>query len=306
MLARTQTDWVISQLNEKGKHPDLTVEVITIRTTGDAVTDRALSQIGGKGLFTKELEDALLAGTIDLAVHSLKDLPTDFPPGMALGAIPVREDPRDALIGKTVAELQNAAAGVKIGTSSLRRIAQLRRLFPQAEMVDLRGNVDTRLRKVREGQVDAAVMALAGLRRLGRDDEVKAVFEPDQMLPAPGQGALGIEIRLGDDRLTELLEPIRSERTERCVTAERALLARLGGGCLIPVGALAGIEDGTLELVGRVISVDGRQMIAGSRTGPAERADEIGTGLAEELIAQGAGEIIEAIERQIRQGQSDD
>jgi len=290
LLARIQTDWVLREL--RNRHRNLNIEVITIRTTGDAVTDRALSRIGGKGLFTKELEDALLKGQIDFAVHSLKDLPTDLPEGLALGAVPKREDARDALVGMTIEELKHSRHRAKIGTSSLRRMAQLRRMFPNAEVLNLRGNLDTRLRKVKDGVVDCAVLALAGLCRLAREDQVSAVFDPDQMLPAPGQGALGIEIRNNDRPMRELLETIRCETSERCVLAERAFLTRLGGGCQVPVGAFARLEGDTLRLKGRVISPEGRRLVEGSRCGSAATADEIGRQLADDLLEKGAGEII--------------
>jgi hydroxymethylbilane synthase len=299
-LARIQTDWVIEKL--LNAHPALRIETVVIRTTGDAVIDRALSKIGGKGLFTKELEDALLAGRIDLAVHSLKDLPTEFADGLALGAVPERQDPRDALVGTTIDTLRASPAGVKVGSSSLRRAAQLRRMFPLIEVTDIRGNVDTRLRKVKEGKYDAAVMALAGLCRLHREHEARDVFQPDQMLPAPGQGALGIEIRADDHRLKHLLEPIHCTDVYRCVTAERAFLHRLGGGCQVPVAALATIDAGTLTLRGRVVSLDGSRLIEGSRNGPPEQASDIGEHLAEELIQGGAAEIIDEISKQLSQG----
>jgi len=299
-LARIQTDWVIEKL--LNAHPALQIETVVIRTTGDAVIDRALSKIGGKGLFTKELEDALLVGKIDLAVHSLKDLPTEFADGLALGAVPERQDPRDALVGTTIDALRASPVGVKVGSSSLRRAAQLRRMFPQIEVTDIRGNVDTRLRKVTEGKYDAAVMALAGLRRLHREDEARDIFPPDQMLPAPGQGALGIEIRADDHRLKHLLEPIHRIDVYRCVTAERAFLHRLGGGCQVPVAALATIDAGTLTLRGRVISLDGSRLIEGSRNGPPEQASNIGEHLAEELIRRGAAEIIDEILKHLSQG----
>lgn len=287
-LARAQTDHVIAEL--KKKHPNLTIETITIKTTGDAVIDKPLSTVGGKGLFTKEIEDALLAKEIDLAVHSLKDLPTELPRWLQLGAITIREDPRDALVGKSMKQLRED--GIKIGTSSLRRKAQIKRLCPKAKVVNLRGNVDTRLKKVREDVVDCTVLALAGLRRLGREKEVSAVMDIEDMLPAPAQGAVGIEIREEDKELRDLLRCINSDVTTKRVTAERAFLAKLGGGCQVPVAALATMDGDTLRLKGRVISLDGKRMVEDSRGGPANSAVGIGEHLADILLEKGAGKII--------------
>lgn len=287
-LARAQTDHVIAEL--KKKHPELNVEVITVKTTGDAVIDKPLSAAGGKGLFTKEIEDALLAKEIDFAVHSLKDLPTKLPEWLQLGAITVREDPRDALVGASPKQLKEKVT--KIGTSSLRRRAQMKRLFPKAKVVDLRGNVDTRLKKVREGVVDCTVLALAGLRRLGLEKEVSTVMDIEDMLPAAAQGAIGIEIRERDRWVRDLLRCINCDVTTKCVTAERAFLTKLGGGCRVPVAALAVIEDGVLHLKGRVTSLDGKRMIEDSRGGPANSAAAIGEHLADILLKRGAGEII--------------
>ena len=276
---------------------------MTIRTSGDVHTHVLPARLMGKGFFTKEIEDALLAGDVDLAVHSLKDLPTEWPAGLTLGAIPLREDPRDALVGKTLADLAGASDGsVTIGTSSLRRQAQLKRTFPECEVVNLRGNLDTRLRKVREGVVDCAVLAAAGLCRLGREREIDDFFAGDQMLSAPGQGALAIEIRSDDSRLQELLAAVHDEPSAACVTAERAFMSRLGGGCQLPVAALATVRDGVLNVQGRVLSLDGRRLLEGRRDGFATGAAEIGRALADSLLAQGAGEMIREIEQELQQG----
>ena len=293
LLAGRQTDWVVQALRRC--HPALTLDVVTIRTTGDAFLHRPLSAVGGRGLFTKELEDALSARKIDLAVHSLKDLPTQLPDGLTLGAIPAREDPRDALVGTTIAELRTSSRHLTIGTCSLRRQAQLRRLFPEARIVDLRGNLDTRLRKVKEKVVDGAVLALAGLKRIGREDEVAAVFEIDDILPAPGQAALAIEIRREDAELRELLQPIHCLVTDRCVTAERELLAGLDAGCHAPLAAWARIVGQTLHLKGRVLSLDGRQVVEGTHSGPADSPRDVGRRLAEDLASRGAAGIIESL-----------
>ena len=300
LLARAQTDWMVREFNELD--PALKVEVIVIRTTGDAVTDRPLSRVGGTGLFTKEIQAALLAGRVDCAVHSLKDLPTEQPDGLEIGAIPAREDPRDALVGLTPEQILRSDRRLKIGTSSLRRAAQLRRSFPGADVVDLRGNVDTRLRKVREGNVDCAVLAAAGLRRLGLEREISAALEPDEMLPAPAQGALGIEIRRGDEKLRDLLSSLHCSVTERCVSAERAVLSALGGGCQVPVGALGRIDNNQLHLQARVISIDGRRMVQAARSGASDAAEGLGRRLADDLLEKGAGPIIEETLREARRG----
>jgi len=295
-LARIQTDWVISQLRRH--YPDIAIEVVTIKTTGDAIIDRSLDRVGGKGLFTEELERAILNHCVDFAVHSLKDLPTELAPGLRLGAVPVREDARDALIGLGPAELRNSSRATRVGMCSLRRIAQLRRLFPGVEIATLRGNVDTRIRKVKEGVVHSAVLALAGLVRLGRQDVVSHVFSDDQMLPAPGQGALAVEIRSDDEDLANMLRAIHSPETEFCVVAERTFLQRLGGGCQVPVGAHATIEAGTLTLTGNVISPDGQELLKGIVSGPPAQAEKIAENLANDLIQQGATRIIEAVRHQ--------
>ncbi|MFA5864314.1 MAG: hydroxymethylbilane synthase [Phycisphaerae bacterium] len=293
LLARVQTDWVMAQM--KKKYPGLQFEVMTFKTTGDAIIDRSLSLIGGKGLFTEELELAILNKDIDLAVHSLKDLPTELSAGLVLGAIPVREDSRDALVGVTINELKNPRRPLKIGTSSLRRTAQLRRLFPKIEIVNIRGNVDTRIRKVREGLVDGAVLALAGVTRLGFQGEMTYLFDHDELLPAPGQGALGVEIRENDESLRDLLGAIHCTATEQCVTAERTVLNLLEGGCQVPVGAYAAITHNVLHLNGNIISLDGKRYIESIASGLPANAVDIGRQVANDLIEKGAWEIIQAI-----------
>jgi hydroxymethylbilane synthase len=298
LLARTQTEWVLDRL--RAEHPSLRFEAVIIRTTGDIRTQDGPARFAGKGFFTKEIEDALLADSIDLAVHSLKDLPIEWPQGLALGAVPVREDPRDALVGGTCEHLHAAGRTVRIGTSSLRRGAQLRRAFPGCSVVNLRGNLDTRLQKVRDGAVDCAVLAAAGLRRLGRQQEISDFFTLEQMLPAPGQGALAMEIRAGDERLRELLAPVHCALTATAVEAERAFMSALGGGCTLPVAALATVEDGILRLRGRVLSLDGDRCLDSQAEGPAAAPGDVGRAAAAQLLARGAADIIRMVERELQ------
>ncbi|OGV63389.1 MAG: hydroxymethylbilane synthase [Lentisphaerae bacterium RIFOXYB12_FULL_65_16] len=299
LLARTQTDWVIERLRQA--HPTVRFDVVVIRTAGDVHTQQMPARLLGKGFFTKEIEEALLARTVDLAVHSLKDLPTDWAAGLGLGAIPVRADSRDALVGVSPAELRQRAGELRIGTSSLRRTAQLKCLFPGCNVVSLRGNIDTRLRKVKEGAVDCAVLAAAGLLRVDRGADISGCFDPDEMLPAPGQGALAVEIRDSDQALRALLQPLHCAATQACVTAERTFMRHLGGGCQLPVAALAVLDKDTLRLRGRVLSLDGTQVLNGAHEGPADRAAEIGQRLADTLLTQGAAEVIRDVERSLQQ-----
>jgi hydroxymethylbilane synthase len=297
-LALWQTGHVISLLQLAW--PDLTFEQVPIHTTGDRVTDVPLARVGDKGLFTRELEDGLHAGTIDVAVHSLKDLPTEPPSGLALGAILAREDPRDALVAAGPATLASLAAGARVGTSSLRRRAQLLAHRPDLEVVDLRGNVPTRLKRVLDGDLDAAVLALAGLRRLGLETHVTERLDPGVILPAPGQGAVAVQIRGGDGRVEDIVGRLDSAETRLTTTAERGLLARLEGGCHVPIGALGELAEagGHLTLRGLVATLDGRTVIradgSATVTTPAE-AQALGEAVAEELRAKGAGEILTAL-----------
>ncbi|GAB4214440.1 MAG: hydroxymethylbilane synthase [Roseiflexaceae bacterium] len=283
-LALVQTEMIRAAL--KAAHPGLEVGVETITTRGDVILDRPLSAIGDKGLFVTEIEDALRAGRVDLAVHSAKDLPSELPPDMALAACPPREDPRDALLSYKGHTLADLPAGARVGTSSLRRACQLRHLRPDLEIVDLRGNVDTRLRKLHEGQYDAIVLAAAGLRRLGLAEHVTEWLAPEVMLPAVAQGALGIEVRAGDTATQTLLDVLDDRTTKLAVAAERAFLARIGGGCQVPVAALARLEGDTLHLSGLIGARDGRA-VRGQRSGPASDPAALGAGLAGELLDNG-------------------
>jgi hydroxymethylbilane synthase len=274
------------------KHPDLTVELVKITSSGDVVRDRPLYQMGAVGVFTKEVQDALLADQADLAVHSLKDLPTETPAELTLGAVPERAMSADALLAPKHRSLANLPQGAKVGSSSLRRRAQLLRLRPDLAITDVRGNVETRIQKLHAGQYDAILLARAGLDRLGLDGEITELLEPPRFLPAVSQGALGLECRASDERLTELLQPLNHRSTRKAVEAERAYLRTLRGGCHAPVAALAVALGDELTITGRVLSQDGKQSIEGSLKGAAESARELGERLAQQLLDQGAGELL--------------
>ena len=292
-LARTQSEWVAARIREAAPGVEVVLEII--KTTGDKIQDVALSKIGGKGLFTKELEVALIDKRIDLAVHSLKDLPTELPPGLALGAVPVREVPWDALVARDGLTLAQLPTGAKVGTSSLRRRAQLRACRDDLDIVELRGNVPTRLGKVTEGELDAVILAHAGLNRLGLDEHITEDLASEFMVPAPAQGALGIEIRADDTELRALLASIHHEDTAICAHAERAVLTALGGGCQVPIGAVARIEDGTLHLVACVADPDSGRVLRTSHEAPASEGLKTGQLAAEALLGKGAAEIIERV-----------
>jgi len=271
-------------------------EIIRIRTSGDRMQSAPVAQIneiigaesGGKGIFIKELEDALLANTVDLAVHSMKDVPTDTPAGLAFPAITRREDPRDCLISRNGRSLKGLPNAARVGTSSLRRQAQLRHHRPDMEVLDLRGNVDTRMKKLDAGEFDAVVLAMAGVNRLGLASRVTQVLGEDFMLPAVGQGALGIETRADDAETQRLVASLDDADSRVCVTAERALLRTLHGGCQIPLGALGVLRGGELHLEAGVFSVSGTERVRASENGRPEDAEEIGIRLAEALLQQGA------------------
>jgi len=294
-LARAQTDQVAADLG--WAHPGLQIEIIEIRTVGDRVIDLPLPEIGGKGVFTAELETALRAGDADLAVHSLKDLPTELPEDLAVGAVTEREDPRDAWISRDGTTLDEIEDGTVVGTSSLRRRAQLLRARPGLVIKDLRGNVPTRLRRLDAGNYDAIILAAAGLRRLGLADRIVEELEPPTFLPAPGQGAVGIETRAGDERTLELLAPLEHAATRVTTGLEREFLARLGGGCHAPIGALATFEPGGLiRLEGLVGSVDGQRSARTSAERPVADAAGLGTSLADAVLRAGGREILAEIE----------
>ncbi len=286
-LALWQARWVERQLTSAGQKCRIQI----VKTTGDKITDVPLAKVGSKGLFTKEIEEALLDGRADLAVHSLKDLPTELPEGLVLAAVPEREDHRDAVIGKPLDEL---SLGARVGTSSLRRSAQLRKLRPDLVIESVRGNLDTRLRKLDEGQYDAILLAAAGLKRLGWADRIAEILPADVMCSAVGQGALAIETRAtgpGFDACSKL----DHAATHAAVRAERAVLASLGGGCQVPIGAYAAVEGGTLHLLGVVASPDGSAIIRAESAGPLAEAESLGRSLGETLLTLGARHILDAV-----------
>ncbi len=273
-------------------HPGLEVELLGMTTQGDQILDSPLARIGGKGLFVKELEQAMAAGRAGLAVHSMKDVPMVLPEGFVLAAITEREDPRDAFVSNRYGSLDELPAGARVGTSSLRRQAQIRARFPRLDVDTLRGNVNTRLRKLDEGRYDAIVLAAAGLKRLGLGQRITAVMAPEESLPAVGQGALGIEIREGDPAIAELLAPLNDAATAACVRAERELGRVLQGGCQAPIGGYAVMRDGRLWLRGFVSDLEGIRFIRAEATGDAADPEALGREVAEALRAQGADRIL--------------
>ena len=290
-LARWQTDFVTASL--LSAIPGLAFRTVLFETHGDKTLDRPLPEIGGKGVFTEELENALRAGQIDLAVHSLKDLPIQNAPGLVIGAICAREDARDVFISRRAGSLEDFPPGAKVGTSSLRRSAQLLALRPDLAILPLRGNVDTRLRKALEGDYDAIILAAAGLARLELQAAVTATLPFEAMLPAPGQGALAVQCRADDGELLAALQTIDHAETRRAVTAERAFLDALGGGCSAPVAAYAQDLNGSLDLAGLVASLDGRRVIRVRGSG--EDPLELGAALGQKALAEGAGEVLRGI-----------
>lgn len=278
-------------------------QLVRIRTSGDRLQSASVSQAGasadGKGIFIKELEDALLAGTVDLAVHSMKDVPTEIPPGLDFPAITRREDVRDCLVARDGRTLETLSPGARIGTSSLRRQAQLRHHRSDLEMADVRGNVDTRLRKLAAGEFDAIVLAMAGLKRLGVADRVTQVLDADLMLPAVGQGAIGIETRVSDGDTSKLVAALDDAETRACITAERALLHELQGGCQVPLGAWAHLVGGELHLAAAVFSADGREFVRRDGRGSPGEAHAVGKRLGQLLIGAGADRILRLAGRSV-------
>jgi len=292
-LALFQANWVKDQLSHA--HPGLNVKLIKIKTTGDKIQDVPLAKIGGKGLFVKEIEEALLQKRIDLAVHSIKDVPTEFPPGLHLSVITKREDPRDVFISREGRTLKDLPRGAKIGTSSLRRQAQLLHLRNDLELIPLRGNLDTRLKKLKTMNLDGIVLALAGVRRLGLEERVTEIIPPDISLPAIGQGALGIETRMDDEEVEGRIRFLNDQDSSIAVTAERAFLKKLEGGCQVPIAAYARLVERTLHVEGVVGSVDGKKLIRHRVEGHPENAESLGIELAEILLDKGAKEILDEV-----------
>jgi hydroxymethylbilane synthase len=295
LLALQQANWVRSRIEER--HPEFEVQLVHIKTEGDRI-DVPLFQVGGKGLFVKEIEEALLAGKVDLAVHSAKDLPTAIPQGLELMAFPEREDPRDVLISARGKGWRELPVNGKVGTGSLRRQAQLLHLRPDLEILPLRGNLDTRIKKLTALNLDAIMVAAAGLHRMGWGEKITEYLEDEDFLPAAGQGALALEAREDDQRIRQALVFLNHPPTAAAVAAERAFLGRLEGGCQIPVAGLARAEGERLLMSGLVASVDGRTVIRGEIRGTPGQSDLLGKKLAEELLARGAGEILREVCRE--------
>jgi len=291
-LALWQAEYVKAQLEHF--HQDITVELVPMTTKGDIILDTPLAKVGGKGLFVKELEVAMLEDRADIAVHSMKDVPVDFPDGLGLVVICPREDPRDAFVSNTYATLSDLPQGAIVGTSSLRRQCQLKAKRPDLDIRDLRGNVNTRLRKLDEGQYDAIILASAGLIRLAMSKRIAQYIEPEDMLPANGQGAVGIECRLDDENIKALLAPLECSTTRSRVLTERAMNKALEGGCQVPIASYSVISaDGKeVHLRGLVGAVDGSKIIASEITGPVEQGEALGNTLAQELLSRGADKIL--------------
>ncbi len=297
-LARWQAEFVRAALARHG----VAAELLIIRTSGDRDRQSSLRVIGGKGVFIKELEDALLEERIDLAVHSMKDMPTTLPAGLEISAICEREDVRDALISRGGLKLDQLPSGARIGTSSLRRQAQLRHYRGDLEMVDMRGNVDTRLAKLAQDDYHAIVLAKAGLDRLGKAEQISEIMSPEICLPAAGQGAIGIETRKREDELSRAVRKLNHHLSRVAVEAERALLAGLEGGCQVPIGAWARMESGSLRIDARVLSADGGESIRESRTASWENATELGRSVAAALLDRGADRLLRLAGRGVENG----
>ena len=294
-LALWQAQWVQNSIMTHW--PSVSVELTIIKTKGDKILDVPLAKVGGKGLFVKEIEEALLDRRIDLAVHSMKDMPSTLPPGLSISAIPQREDPLDALVSPSHPSLKALPDNARVGTSSLRRSAQLLRQRPDLQITPLRGNLGTRLNKLDTTELDAVVLAAAGLKRLGWENRITERLAPEIMLPAVGQGALCIESRTNDEVVDPILAKLNHAATRTAVTAERAFLHRLEGGCQVPIAGHAIIEDEHIKLTGLVAELDGSRMIKNSMQSPLDQAQNLGTRLAEDLLAKGADEILKRLEQ---------
>ncbi|CFW02838.1 MULTISPECIES: hydroxymethylbilane synthase [Vibrio] len=292
-LALWQANYVKDAL--MAAHPGLQVELVTMVTRGDAILDTPLAKVGGKGLFVKELEIAMLEGRADLAVHSMKDVPVDFPDGLGLVTICEREDPRDAFVSNTYAKIEDLPSGAIVGTCSLRRQCQLKAARPDLVIKELRGNVGTRLSKLDAGEYDAIILAAAGLKRLELESRIRSFIEPEQSLPAVGQGAVGIECRVNDQRVRALLAPLNHADTADRVRCERAMNLTLQGGCQVPIGSYALLEGDHIWLRALVGEPDGSQIVRGEIRGPRTQAEQLGITLAEQLLSQGAKEILERL-----------
>lgn len=295
-LALWQANFVKSKLN--AYFPELEVELVTMVTQGDVILDTPLAKIGGKGLFVKELELALLENRADIAVHSMKDVPMQFPEGLGLAAICEREDPRDAFVSNRYQSLDELPEGAVVGTSSLRRESQLLAAYPHLNVKSLRGNVGTRLSKLDNGEYDAIILASAGLIRLGLQERIRSYISTETCLPACGQGAVGIETRLNDQKILKYLAPLNHRPTAFCVQAERAMNTHLQGGCQVPIGGFAQINGETLTLTGLVGALDGSKIIRLSGVAPLTQAEQLGISVAQQLLVQGADEILRTVYQQ--------
>ena len=292
-LAVWQAEWVRSQL--LALHPEYKVELVKIKTTGDKILDVPLAQVGGKGLFVKEIETSLLESQTDLAVHSMKDMPAEIPQGLCIGVVPERENPLDILISREGLSFKNLPEGARVGSSSLRRGAQVRHHRPDITIHPLRGNLDTRIRKLETENLDAIVLAAAGVRRLGLEARITEYIPENIMLPAIGQGALAIEMREDDDVTRELIGPMDHRETRVAVESERAFLSRLEGGCQVPIAAHANIYEDEVNLTGLVAEIDGSVLLRETMTGPVDKHEELGVELANRLLERGGREILEHI-----------
>jgi hydroxymethylbilane synthase len=292
-LALAQSEWIKEKIQES--QPGVQVELVYVKTTGDKILDSPLSKIGGKGLFVKEIEEALREERVDMAVHSMKDVPAELPEGLVLSAFPEREDARDAFVSVRFENLADLPAGARVGTGSLRRVSQLLHKRSDLHLVPIRGNVDTRLRRLEAGDFDALILACAGLRRLGLAHRIREVISEETILPAIGQGALGLEVRRQDERTISLLRMLNHEETELAVGAERAFLKELEGGCQVPLAAYCRVEGQMLRLRGMVAELDGSVTIKDEVSGQKGEAEEIGKALARRLLCAGADKILAEI-----------
>jgi hydroxymethylbilane synthase len=292
-LALVQSEWVKKEV--QARHPEVQVELVKIKTKGDKILDTPLSKVGGKGLFVKEIEEALLKKDVDLAVHSMKDVPAELQSGLKLSVYPKREDPRDAFVSRHFRAVKDLPQGASVGTSSLRRAAQLLHMRPDLHIVPLRGNVDTRLRKLDSGDLQAIVLATAGLNRLGLSDRITAPLSPEAVLPAIGQGVLGMELRADDEKTRNLISFLNDPETELAARAERAFLKELEGGCQVPLAGYARVEKDRIVLDGMVAELDGSVILRQQRAGGKDEPEDLGIALAKQLIAAGADRILEKI-----------
>ncbi|MEA3487458.1 MAG: hydroxymethylbilane synthase [Thermodesulfobacteriota bacterium] len=292
-LALVQANWVSDRL--KSLYPDMSVDVIPIRTRGDRMQNISLVEIGGKGIFVKEIEEALLRGDIDIAVHSMKDVPVDLPDGLMIGAIPEREDPRDVLISREGTKMEEFSKGARLGTGSLRRGMQIKSLMPDIEIVPVRGNIDTRIKKIITENLDGIIIAAAGMKRMGRGREISQYIPVEVMMPSVGQGVLGIELREDDEKAGKLISPLNHPDTVVEISAERAFLRRLGGGCQVPIAGIARKHGDALVIKGLVGSIDGKVMITDEIRGPSSDWEDMGNNLAENILSRGGRAVLDEI-----------